>query len=243
MLSGGPTKPAPLDNDTQRSRGRSAQRDPRAERWGDASPTRLFDDIVQEPMVEFEAIDNEQFGLKGLLKIIRMSDPDLNTLALGTDLTTLGLNLNSTEYVAISIVLRLQNFHRVLYPHFNSPFAETPSHQEPEYHLPECYYKHPPALKTSHLSKFSLETLFYIFYSMPQDTLQAFACKELYAREWRYQRDLKLWFTQPKDATMRSFGYQPNSIVYFDTEKWESRVYLNDASSLTFMTIDEVQGI
>lgn len=26
-----------------------------------------------------------------------MTDPDLNTLALGTDLTTLGLNLSSTE--------------------------------------------------------------------------------------------------------------------------------------------------
>ena len=30
----------------------------------------------------------------------------------------------------------------------------------------------PPALKTSHLSKFQLETLFYIFYNMPKDTLQ-----------------------------------------------------------------------
>jgi CCR4-NOT transcription complex subunit 2 len=38
-----------------------------------------------------------RFGLTGLLSVIRMTDPDLNTLALGTDLTTLGLNLNSTE--------------------------------------------------------------------------------------------------------------------------------------------------
>ena len=35
--------------------------------------------------------------LLGLLSVIRMSDPDLTTLALGTDLTTLGLNLNSPE--------------------------------------------------------------------------------------------------------------------------------------------------
>jgi hypothetical protein len=41
--------------------------------------------------------DVSEYGLKGLLKIIRMSDLDLNTLALGTDLTTLGLDLNSTE--------------------------------------------------------------------------------------------------------------------------------------------------
>lgn len=51
--------------------------------------------------------DVSEYGLKGLLKIIRMSDLDLNTLALGTDLTTLGLDLNSTEYVFIPFCLIL----------------------------------------------------------------------------------------------------------------------------------------
>lgn len=41
--------------------------------------------------------DPSHYTLKGLLKIIRMTDQDLVTLALGTDLTTLGLDLNSTE--------------------------------------------------------------------------------------------------------------------------------------------------
>lgn len=41
--------------------------------------------------------DGHRFGLRGLLTVIRMTDQDLNTLALGTDLTTLGLNLNSPE--------------------------------------------------------------------------------------------------------------------------------------------------
>ena len=36
------------------------------------------------------------WGLLGLLNVIQMSSADLNTMALGTDLTTLGLNLNST---------------------------------------------------------------------------------------------------------------------------------------------------
>ena len=39
------------------------------------------------------------YGLLGLLGVIRMTDPDVTMLAVGTDLTTLGLNLNSTEYV------------------------------------------------------------------------------------------------------------------------------------------------
>lgn len=37
------------------------------------------------------------YGLSGLLDVIRMTDKDLNTLALGSDLTTFGLNLNSSD--------------------------------------------------------------------------------------------------------------------------------------------------
>ncbi len=43
-------------------------------------------------------ITDKYYGLTGLLQVIRMTDPDLNTVALGTDLTTLGLTLNSSEY-------------------------------------------------------------------------------------------------------------------------------------------------
>lgn len=39
----------------------------------------------------------EPYGLLGLLHVIRVTDADLNYLALGTDLTTLGLNLNSPD--------------------------------------------------------------------------------------------------------------------------------------------------
>lgn len=48
----------------------------------------------------------------------RFADPDLTTLALGTDLTTLGLNLNSTES---------------LWKTFASPWADGPSKAEPEF--------------------------------------------------------------------------------------------------------------
>lgn len=42
---------------------------------------------------------NSSYGLEGLLSVVKMEDKDLNMLALGMDLTSLGLNLNSTEYV------------------------------------------------------------------------------------------------------------------------------------------------
>lgn len=58
-----------------------------------------------------------QYGLMGLLSVIRMMDADLNTLALGSDLTTLGLNLNSA---------------RCLYSTFSSPWADGPSKSDPQ---------------------------------------------------------------------------------------------------------------
>lgn len=129
----------------------------------------------------------DKYGLTGLLGVIRMTDPDLTTLALGTDLTTLGLNLNSSE---------------VLYATFSAPCLDLPTRSDPDFVLPFAYYMQPPALKTSHLAKFTLETLFYIFYNMPKDTLQVYAAKELFKREWRYHKEMKLWFSRAANATV-----------------------------------------
>ncbi|GMH50235.1 hypothetical protein TL16_g00723 [Triparma laevis f. inornata] len=60
------------------------------------------------------------YGLLGLLSVIRMSDPDKNTLSLGSDLTSLGLNLNSSES---------------LYNNFASPWADKPTTREPQYQV------------------------------------------------------------------------------------------------------------
>jgi hypothetical protein len=44
----------------------------------------------------------DQFGMLGLLAYIKNDrDKENNMLAMGTDLTALGLNLNSAEYVLI----------------------------------------------------------------------------------------------------------------------------------------------
>lgn len=150
------------------------------------------------------------FGLLGLLKVIRMTDADRNALALGSDLTSLGLNLNSSDS---------------LYSTFASPWSESPTSREPQYQLPMCYYMQPPALKTGHLSKFQLETLFYIFYALPQDVLQAYAAQELYAREWKFHVELKLWFKRasPADGVSNSVGGM--QFIYFDINSWERRLF------------------
>ena len=74
----------------------------------------------------------DRYSLLGLLGVIRMTNPDLTTLALGTDLTTLGLNLNSRDN---------------LYRTFASPWAEGPAKGEPEFTLPQCYVHEAPPLQ------------------------------------------------------------------------------------------------
>jgi len=168
---------------------------------------------------EAERAAREKYGLLGILNVIRMTDPDLNTLALGMDLTTLGLNLNSPE---------------CLYATFASPWADAPARKDPEFYLPPCYYMNPPQLKTAHLSKFSLETLFCILFNMPRDTLQAYAAAELYNRGWKYHRELKTWFIlQEEGGTPRW--------VRFDPDSWEKQLYSQTVDVSNFLTEDDVR--
>lgn len=156
------------------------------------------------------------YGIRGLLKLMssswRTEQPDYLLLTLGIDLTNLGLNLNSTE---------------PLYLSFETPFLDMDRglYHEPEYNLPECYKmeQKPPLLKLGHFRKFQLQTLFYIFYCMPRDALQILAAAELYQREWRYHKDLKLWFTRAPGTTTP--GYERNAFIYFDITTWERKPF------------------
>lgn len=170
------------------------------------------------------------YGLLGLLGVIRMTDADRNSLALGSDLTMLGLNLGSAEQI---------------YSTFSSPYSEEVATKEPHYQLPMCYYMQPPALKTGHLSKFQLETLFYIFYALPKDVLQAYAAQELYSREWRYHGESKLWFKRagPADGVANLPSGSPQ-YLYFDINSWERRLFngsMNQNISSGFLAEDEVR--
>jgi hypothetical protein len=51
----------------------------------------------QTPLSQMSALD--RFGLPGLLATVRSENPDVASLAIGQDLTQLGLNLNSPESV------------------------------------------------------------------------------------------------------------------------------------------------
>ncbi|KAJ7563161.1 hypothetical protein O6H91_03G098700 [Diphasiastrum complanatum] len=155
-------------------------------------------------------VSADRFGLLGLLSVIRMTDADLTTLALGTDLTTLGLNLNSREN---------------LYKTFASPWADGPIKGEPEFILPQCYMlKISPELQPGNFAKFQQDTLFYIFYSMPNDVAQLYAAYELCKRGWFYHKVHQMWLTRVPNTEplVKTSAYERGSYYIFDPNTWET---------------------
>nr|XP_024358004.1 probable NOT transcription complex subunit VIP2 isoform X2 [Physcomitrium patens] len=145
----------------------------------------------------------DRFGLLGLLSVIRMSDPDLTALALGTDLTTLGLNLNSREN---------------LYKTFASPWADEPIRGEPDFVVPPCYDQKAPQLQPNHFTKFQDNTLFYIFYSMPRDEAQLCAANELLNRGWVFHKELKRWLKRAPNSEpmVKTLTYERGTFYFLD---------------------------
>jgi CCR4-NOT transcription complex subunit 2 len=173
------------------------------------------------PPKAYSAVGDE-WGLLGLPPCIvdaQSADPR-RVLISGFDLNVLGLPLNHSEE---------------LHPTFSSPWTEMAPKVQVELRLPQSYSVSPPPLKFSMFQKFQLETLFYVFYSMPRDVLQLAAAQELYNRDWRFHKELKMWLTRvtaqtatapvPEVTKYMAPGAttqtgERGSYYFWDPEKW-----------------------
>lgn len=114
----------------------------------------------------------DQFGMIGLLTFLRVadSDPNLVSLALGTDLTNLKLDLNSSD---------------TLYSSFPGPWSDQPLRPyEIDYPVPSEYLIHSQikdklASLKDKLSRYGEDILFFLFYMFPNDYNQIAASQEL----------------------------------------------------------------
>lgn len=168
------------------------------------------------------------YGLLGLLSVIRMTDPDLTTLALGTDLTTLGLNLNSPD---------------PLWKTFVSPWAEGPSKQEIDPRIPDSFIAPSPQMTSEHWQHFKPDTLFYIFYGRPGEESQIRAASELTRRGWMYHKELKAWITRVPNVEpeQKSERIEVGSFLVFDVLNWE--VIRKDGFSLSVDALEESPAV
>ncbi|XP_039759973.1 CCR4-NOT transcription complex subunit 2 isoform X3 [Pararge aegeria] len=160
-----------------------------------------------------ETMIPNQYGIVGLLTFIRAaeSDPSLVSLALGQDLTALGLNLNSPDN---------------LYLTFAGPWADTPCRpQDMDYHVPPEYLINGSIrekLAPLRLSRYKEDLLFYLFYCFVGDVLQIAAAAELYNREWRYHMEEKVWISQAPGMPMveKTSTYERGTYYFFDAHNW-----------------------
>lgn len=188
-----------------------------------------LEDILYETCQQAVSHNRTNYGLLGILNVIRMTDSDLNILALGTDLTTLGLNLNSSE---------------CLYLNFDSPWSpnktDRPGSEADEVvqAFANSPYNASPSigLKSTYVQKFSLETLFYIFYNMPQDLLQGFAAVELCNRGWLYSPEHLRWFSKVQSKE----GEAASEWQTFDTENW-CQVSIPDPPKTNLLSVDDIR--
>jgi CCR4-NOT transcription complex subunit 2 len=156
--------------------------------------------------------DSELYGLPGLLSMIPLDSPDYSSLAVGQDLTVLGLDLSRPDNLP-------------LHPTFGSPFVE--SNAKPvipaDFKLPAAYtVTNVPPLH-SKLPSFSAETLLAIFYQHPRDIIQEVAANELYNRDWRWHIKLQQWMMKDPDlpAPIRiSPKVERGWYLFFDVTNW-----------------------
>ncbi|XP_062374119.1 CCR4-NOT transcription complex subunit 2 isoform X1 [Sardina pilchardus] len=155
----------------------------------------------------------DQFGMIGLLTFIRAAetDPGMVHLALGSDLTTLGLNLNSPEN---------------LYPKFASPWASAPCRpQDIDFHVPSEYLTNihiRDKLAAIKLSRYGEDLLFYLYYMNGGDLLQLLAAVELFNRDWRYHKEERVWITRAPgmEPTLKTNTYERGTYYFFDCLNW-----------------------
>ena len=79
-----------------------------------------------------------------------------------------------------------------------------------------------------------------------------YAARELYGRDWRYQKELKLWFTRPTEQNLQKMGFDAeaasaavqtaSTYIFFDVGVWERRLYRESSGAgMKFSPLEEME--
>lgn len=142
------------------------------------------------------------YGLEGLMNIIRNPTSDIATLFLGIDLASLGLDLASGEPLHVSFV---------------SPWGDTNKRMDQLF--PPCYQlMHDPQSIHQRFGQFQDDTLFYLFYNAGMTQYTEIVTKELCRRGWRWYPEWSVWV---HPSLLGASKETPSSCVTFDPVRWE----------------------
>lgn len=154
-----------------------------------------------------------KYGMSALTSLIKMDQSEYTNFALGQDTNKLGLDLSLNLNILKKLAL---------------PWSETSrSEVEPQFSLPNLILLEnivpQPGSCDGKIQLFTDETLFYIFYMKPRDTLQEYAARELVARNWRYHKDIQVWLTKDSNVepVLISQDVEKGVYIFFDPHNWE----------------------
>jgi hypothetical protein len=161
-------------------------------------------DSNQKPLdggTNSSAFGISNYGLDGLLNVIRNPSSDIAMMVLGIDLSGLGLDLTSGEPLHLSFV---------------SPWGDVSKRMDQLF--PSCYnLPHTPPPLQQRFAQFQDDTLFYLFYNANMVEHLESVAKELCRRGWKWYSDWSLWI----HPTLLNDSKETLSCVTFDPVRWE----------------------
>lgn len=188
---------------------------------------------AQQQQQQGRAMSDGKYGLLSLLGLFRRTEQgveqDLQALALGTDLTSLGMDLNASTHLCQNLA---------------SPYTDKgPRLSDSELSLPACYTQQAPKLSPPLLQRLPTDALLLCFYSVPQTEAQVLAADELMGRGFLYHRELKCWLCRVPDAPppRQLDRAEVGTILFFDPASWEYT--RRDNFTLNYQSIERRESI
>lgn len=170
------------------------------------------------------AMVSDQYGMSGFVVYLKTfsCEPNLLYTTLGTDLGNLGVPAQNCQ------VYPRRN--GMFYPFFANPCDNAFSPFTLDQRVPPEYLYAYKAIEQKQmplsLKDYSEEMLFTMFYGHPQDILQVVAAIELYNRDWRWHKDMKIWIAKLQNHTPieKTSNYERGSFLVFDANTWKKGV-------------------
>eukprot|EP01069_Polyplicarium_translucidae_P000095 Polyplicarium_translucidae@DN1054_c0_g1_i1.p1 len=193
-----------------------------------------FGEIYDSVSERSRLLSRQQYGMLGILDVVKMTDPALSLLALGTDMTTLGLDISQDAATKKG----------PLHSRLGSPCYQRHGRKPEEFKIPASYLSQVPPVKGFHFSEFSVPILMYIFYCMPRDLLQGYAAVELLKRGWHYHGVTSRWLMERIGPPDESQPEGSTSWIFFDCNAWAPRPIagtLTDEERSGFVPVEAVK--
>ncbi|KAI9033920.1 hypothetical protein CLU79DRAFT_726251 [Phycomyces nitens] len=182
--------------------------------WTDTTANYLFPaSFGPDEKSSLAATNPPSCGLLELLEYMQSSNQQWTLLGQGNDPASFGLDLDSPTDLHPTFMSPWYDADHASLNNIPATFNHTPAY---------CIPSVQPLRQVT--GQLSLDSLFAMFYGSPRDRLQEIAARELYKRQWRFHKGLKLWLCKEPgtDLVVQTTTCERGSYHFFDPTTWNS---------------------